>query len=359
MNPLVQLACFPKISHSRFKKLAFYFSDLSRIAEAEFGDFVNAGWEESIADEFVRWRDDNPIDKIYACMEREGVWALTLNEPNYPAMLKQISDPPIALFIRGELPKIQTSAVAVVGTRKFTPYGKSICENIVTALAEQKIMIVSGLALGIDAIAHDTTLKMNGATIAVLGGGVDRPTVGPRANFQLAEQITKSGGAILSEYPPGFVPNKFTFPARNRVIAGLTAGTLVIEAPRGSGALLTAKYALDYNREVMAVPHPINSVTGEGSNDLLKLGARVVTSADDVLETLNLVSFANTPSIKAPENLSEEENKIFNILSETPKHIDIIIDESGLPSATASSTVTLMELKNLIRNVGGMRYTRS
>jgi DNA processing protein len=338
--------------------LAFYFADLSQIAEAEFGDIVKAGWEEMIADEFVRWRDENPAEKIYSHMEREGVWALSLNEPDYPAMLKQINDPPIALFIRGELPK-QTTAVAVVGTRKFTAYGKSICENIVTALAEQKIIIVSGLALGIDAIAHETTLKVNGAAIAVLGGGVDRATVGPRANFQLAERITQSGGAVVSEYPPGFEPNKFTFPARNRVIAGLSAGTLVVEAPRGSGALLTAKYALDYNREVMAVPHPINSLTGEGSNDLLKLGARVVTSAEDILETLNLVSFANTPSTKAPENLSEEEAKIFAILSDNPKHIDMIIDESGLPSSAASSTVTLMELKNLIRNVGGMRYARS
>lgn len=358
MNPLVHLACFPKISHSRFKKLAFYFSDMAQIAEAEFGDIVKAGWEEMIADEFVRWRDENPAEKIYSRMEREGVWALSLNEPGYPAMLKQINDPPIALFIRGEMPK-PTTAVAVVGTRKFTAYGKSICENIVTTLAEQKIIIVSGLALGIDAIAHETTLKMNGAAIAVLGGGVDRATVGPRTNFQLAERITQSGGAVLSEYPPGFEPNKFTFPARNRVIAGLSAGTLVVEAPRGSGALLTAKYALDYNREVMAVPHPINSLTGEGSNDLLKLGARVVTSAEDILETLNLVSFANTPSAKTPENLSEEETKIFEVLSDNPKHIDIIIDESGLPSAAASSTVTLMELKNLIRNVGGMRYTRS
>ena len=357
MNPLVHLACFPKITPSRFKQLAVYFSDLSKIGAAEFTDLTKAGWEENIADEYMRWRDANTVEKLYATMEREGVWAVAIDDKNYPALLKQISDPPIALFIRGQLLPAAMPAVAVVGTRRTTAYGRFACEKIVKKLSENGIAVISGLALGLDAFAHEAALRAGGATIAVLGGGVDRLTVGPRANSPLAERIASSNGALISEYPPGFEPNKFSFPARNRIIAGLSQATLVVEAPHGSGALLTAKYALDYNREVMAVPHSIDSVIGEGGNNLLKQGARVVTDADDILETLNLMDLAPKKELIIPE-MNEDEKKIYDVLSNEPKHIDLIIDESGLPSSTASSTVTLMELKNLIRNVGGMRYVK-
>jgi len=352
------LAHFPKMTYSRYKKLAAYFSDFKNLWDAELADLAKAGIEENIAHEFLMWRDQNPTDGIMERLEKEGITTVSINEPGYPALLKEISDPPHTLFVRGNLPANGTPSLGVVGTRKLTNYGRYACEEIIKPLAKSGVVIVSGLALGIDGIAHQTALDSNGITIAVLGSGIDRQHVYPSVHKHLAESIINKGGAIISEYPPGFLPTHYSFPARNRIIAGLTLGTLVIEAPEISGALITARCALDYNREVFAVPHNINSPTGDGPNNLIKMGAKLVTNASDIAEALNLKALTDTIDNRAETQASNPtEAKILQSLSAEPKHIDTLIKETELPSQVITSVLTLMEIKGKVRNWGGMTYT--
>lgn len=355
MNPLAYLSFFPKFNNRRFKMLADYFSDSGEIMMVEISDLKKIGWDENIAHEFVSWREANPPTRFQAILEKEKIWTLSLGEKKYPALLKEIPDAPVTLFIRGEWPEDSYSYLGVVGTRKVTSYGKLMAEKLIAELVKLNIVIVSGLALGLDAVAHDTTINNGGKTIAVLGGGVDKNTVGPGANQALAEKIVFNGGCLISEYPPYFEPNKATFPARNRIIAGLSSGTLVIEAPTTSGALITARLALDYNREVMAVPHLATSAMGEGCNKILKQGAHLITEAEDVAQLLNLADMLDkTKKILPP--LNETEKVIMSCLSDNPIHIDKIIESTGLESQEISSNLVMMEINGIIKNMGNLHY---
>lgn len=350
------LAHFPKMTYNRYQRLAAYFSDFKNLWNAEIDELAAAGLEENIANEFLTWREKNQIEKIMEKLDKEDVRVITINDSAYPALLKEINDPPYALFVRGKLPNPNSPTLGVVGTRKFTPYGKLTCQEIITPLVKRGVVIVSGLAFGIDAIAHQTTLDNNGITVAVLGGGVDKKTIAPSSHLQLAEQIIASGGAVISEYQIGFTPTPYSFPARNRIIAGLSLGTLVIEAPVTSGALITAKCALDYNREVYAIPHPLNSPTGIGPNNLIKMGAKLITDASDIIESLSLAGFGEIINDKQTPPPTPTETKILKLLSKEPQHIDLIIKTSGLDSPTINSALVLMEMKGKVRNLGGMNY---
>jgi DNA processing protein len=350
------LAHFPKINYNRYQKLAAYFSDLKNVWDAEINELIQAGIDGSIAGEFLAWREKNPIEKIMEKLNTENISVISLNDPGYPALLKEINDPPYVLFIRGKLPNPNSPTLGVVGTRKFTPYGKFACQEIVGSLVGNGVVIVSGLAFGIDAIAHQTTIDNIGITIAVLGGGVDKKTVAPSSHLQLAEQIISTGGAVISEYPPGFAPTIYSFPARNRIIAGLSLGTLVIEAAETSGALITAKCALDYNRDIFAIPHSLTSPTGIGPNNLIKMGAKLVTNASDIIESLSLTGLGEIINNKQILPSTPTEAKILGFLSKEPQHIDLIIKTSGLDSPTVNSTLVLMEMKGKVRNLGGMNY---
>lgn len=355
MNPLAYLSFFPKFNNRRFKMLADYFSDSNQIMLIEVSDLQKIGWDENIAHEFVTWREANSPIKLQAILEKEKIWTLSLGEEDYPELLKEIPDAPVTLFIRGEWPKKDYSYLGVVGTRKATPYGKLMTDKIITELVKLNIVIVSGLALGLDTVAHDTTINNGGKTIAVLGGGVDKNTVGPHANQALAEKIIFNGGCLVSEYPPYFEPNKATFPARNRIIAGLSSATLVVEAPIASGALITARLALDYNREVMAVPHQANSFLGEGCNKILKQGAHLITEAEDVAQLLNLADvLSKTKKILPP--LNETEKAIVSCLSNNPVHVDKIIEITGLESQEINSNLVMMEINGIIKNLGNLHY---
>lgn len=358
MNPLIYLACFSKINHRRSNQLAAYFFDLNQIITASYKELVRAGLDEETSLSFISWRDDNPPEKVSKILADEGMWAIALDEKDYPTLLGEIADPPLAIFVRGRLPPNDYPSLSVVGTRRVTPYGKMACESLVKPIAAQGVAIVSGLALGLDAIAHETALQAKGITIAVLGGGIDRATVSPRANQRLAERIIDSNGAIISEYPPGYPPDVYTFPARNRIIAGLSKGTLVIEAPRSSGSLITASCALDYNREVMAIPHQINAIMGEGCNTLIKQGARAVTDYKEVLETIGISSLAQD-KLTYETDLTAAEQKIFSILDNEPKHLDLIIELTALSSAEAASATAMLEIKNRAKNIGGMKYIKA
>lgn len=356
MNYLALLAHFPKITYARYKKLMNRFPEPEQAWLAEIPELIQAGWEEGIAHEFIAWREKIEPEKILELLARENIATLSIAEKNYPELLKQIADPPHTLFIRGKISDSSAPSIAIVGTRNYTSYGKQAADEIASALAERGIIVVSGLALGIDGIAHEAILHAHGKTIAVLGCGVDRDTIYPSAHRNLAERIIFQGGAIISEYPPEFKPTQYSFPARNRIIAGLTLGTIVIEAAEESGALITAKCALDYNREVMAVPHPITSDRGKGTNNLIKQGAALITSAQDVMEVLNLKNIKEIISNRENLPTSPTETAILQTLSKEPVHVDMIIKKTGLGSGATMSTLTLLEMKGRIKNTGGMMY---
>lgn len=356
MNYHAALASFPKITYLRYKRLKDRFNNLENVWEAELDELVKAGVEEDIGYEFIVWREDNPVEKITEQLTKENIFTVSLGEPGYPRLLAEIADPPHTLFVRGKLPIDEQPTIAVVGTRKCSRYGQQTTNELSGQLAGQGVVIVSGLALGIDGYAHAAALDADGITIAVLGSGIDRATVYPASHKFLAEQIIEQGGALVSEYPPKFQVTNFTFPARNRVIAGLSLGVLVTEAPVESGALITAKCALDYNREIFAVPHLITSASGEGCNNLIKMGARVVAKVQDVLDELQLQNIeqiiANNQVLPSTPN----EAKLLPLLSKEPTPIDLLIKQSGLDSGTVNATLTMMEMKGKVKNVGGMMY---
>lgn len=349
----VALSYFLKLTPKRYKDLVRVFHHTEDIWQAPAKSFTATGWEENFIAEFVTWKNSFDQDEVQKVLERENIHCITMESPDYPALLKEIYDPPLCLFVRGKMPLLN-SPLAVVGTRNASSYGKQITDSLVTPLAQAGITIVSGLALGIDGRAHQATLDAGGTTIAVLGGGVDKNSVQPSINRKLAEEIIAKGGALLSEYPPFTQPIKYSFPKRNRIIAGMTLGTLVIEAGDASGTLITAQCALDSNRDVFAVPQNITSPTSIGVNNLLKMGARLVTNAQDILDVLGIA--AEKTLKKKITGDSKEETAILDCLSQEPIHIDDIIKNSTLESRTVNSTLTLMEMKGKVKNMGGMMY---
>lgn len=280
---------------------------------------------------------------------------LSTAEGTYPSRLKQIHKPPL-LYVRGALIDADEPCFAVVGTRAPTTYGRQIVGELVEPLARAGLTIVSGLALGIDALAHEAALNAGGRTIAVLGGGVDDGSIYPVTNRNLAFRIIKEGGAVISEFPPGAESFKSNFPQRNRIISGLSLGVLIIEAKEDSGSLITARAALDQNREVFAVPGDITRATSIGPNNLIKMGARPVTTASDILDALGLENLKESAAARAIHPDSKEEAALLPHLSREPVHIDELVRASGLPVASVGSALTLMEIKGKIRHLGGMNY---
>lgn len=358
MKKEILLSYFPKITSKRYRDLIAVFDNLDNVWLASAHDLQKIGWEEKLAQEFINWKNKLDEEKIAKILEHEDIICLTKEHKNYPKLLKEIYDPPFCLFVRGQINN-DNHNLAVVGTRKFSIYGKQITEELVAPLARQKINIISGLALGIDSIAHETTLKNEGTTIAVLGSGVNRAHIFPSIHRNLADRIIESGGAIISEYPPGTLPTRYTFPRRNRIVAGMSAGTLVIEAPESSGALITSQCALDNGREVFAVPQNITSENSLGPNNLIKNGAKLVTNYQDILETFNLEEIRQFIDNKKISADSPIEEKILNTLSKEPIHIDIITKNTQLDSHIISATLITMEMRGKVRNLGGMMYVLS
>ena len=276
------------------------------------------------------------------------------NDPAYPPLLRNIKSPPEYLFILGDLPPEDAPTIAVVGARHCTEYGQRVAYEISSALAAAGVIIVSGLASGIDQVAHAATLEAHGKTVAVLGCGLDQLTTTPQK--RLAKRILEHQGAVVSEFALGTPSFKANFPRRNRIISGLSLGTLVIEATASSGSLITAKFAMDQGRDVFAVPGSIHSETSQGTNGLLKSGAHVVTSANDVLDLLGLsgVALSRQPSPPKPE--TKEEAILLPLLSKQPIHLDEIIRASGLSSTLVGSCMMMMEIKAKVRHVGGNYY---
>lgn len=274
----------------------------------------------------------------------------------YPSLLREIHAPPKTLYGRGNMDLLETACFGVVGTRKITNYGKDATEKIISGLS-QYFTIVSGLALGIDALAHKNALEFGGKTIAVLGSGVDDESIYPKSNLALAKEILKKGGLIISEYKPGSNPHQGAFPERNRIISGLSKGVLVIEADIESGSLITAKLALEQNRDVFAVPGSIFAPRSQGTNRLIQTGAKLVTSAQEVLEEYqqNLPLFNN--GLKSISTGDPAEQKILVILnSDGETFIDDIVRRSGLDASTVIAKLTMLELKGKVKNCGNNLY---
>ncbi|MBI2097227.1 MAG: DNA-protecting protein DprA [Candidatus Sungbacteria bacterium] len=278
------------------------------------------------------------------------------DDPEFPKELLEIPSPPFTLYIKGRL-TTRKPRLAVVGTRKATIYGKQACEKIIHDLADKTdLEIVSGLAQGIDTEAHRHALKNNLKTIGVLGSGIDRQSFFPYENWNLAEEIIRKGGAVISEYPPGTPALKHHFPARNRIISGLALATLVVEAPEKSGALITANFALEQGRDVLAIPGQMFSLNALGVHRLIQSGAKLVTSADDIIDELGLER--KSISQKAETLLTDQKEKIILSILAEPQSVDDIKLKAGLTTPEIVSCLTLLELKGFIRPMGQNKFQR-
>jgi DNA processing protein len=274
-----------------------------------------------------------------------------LKPKQFPRLLKEIPSPPKELYLIGDLPPEEFFYLAVVGTRRFSNYGKEACERIIGGLTGYNFVIVSGLAIGIDSIAHRAALQNKLLTIAVPGSGLNDSVLHPHSNRRLAKEIVQANGCLVSEFPPKMPAGLHTFPQRNRIIAGLCSGVLIIEAPEKSGALITARFALDFNRDVFAVPGSIFNENSVGTNRLIKMGAIPVMSADDILEAYGI----EVESKNLQFNFSPLEEKVLSVLSE-PTQKDELIRKLGMPAQEINPILTMMQINGIIKESGGEIY---
>lgn len=338
-----------------FKKILSYFNSLKEAWAARTDRFIEAGLDKFVVGQIRKQRSYISPEQEMEKLAKEEIGLITLLDKNYPKLLKEIYAPPPLLYIRGSLKPSDELSLAVVGTRKPSSYGRQITPLITAELSQNGLTIVSGLAKGIDTLAHQAALKSGGRTIAVLGSAIDRKSIYPPVNRDLAEKVVQNG-AVLSEFPIGTKPTAQNFPRRNRIISGLSLGVLVIEAPEKSGALITANNALEQNRDVFAVPGHILSHNSFGPNNLIKMGAKLVNQTNDILQELNLNLIKTNKSIKNIPAESKEEILITKELSDQPTHIDKIIIRTKLSAALVNSTLALMEMKGRVRNVGANNY---
>ena len=350
----------PRLGAIRFKRLENYFDDLARGWVAGPRELRAAGLDDTTVAAVVEARPCISPDDEMARLEKEGVVALAWRDPAYPPRLKQIDDPPPVLYVRGSLLPEDERAVAVVGTRSPTAYGREAAGSLSGDLARSGITIVSGLALGIDTVAHRSALEQGGRTIAVVANGLD--IIYPRDNARLSRQIAEQG-AVVSEYPLGTRPDPRGFPRRNRLISGISLGALVVEAGEKSGARWTVIHALEQNREVFCVPGSIFSPASRLTNRLIQDGAKLVSSHMDILEELNLTVVTRQIEMRLAENLlpssdADGEADLLRCLTHEPTHIDDIGRSTAMPIAAVGSLLTMLELKGLVKQVGAMHYVR-
>jgi len=279
----------------------------------------------------------------------EEIKTINIQNKNYPKLLKEIKDAPEVLYYRGEI-KVEENCFAIVGTRMCSDYGKQEALEIAGDLAEVGLTIVSGLAPGIDTASHWATVERGKRTIAVLGTGIDEKSIYPQSNLNLAKKILETGGCLISEYPPETRGTQFTFPQRNRIISGLSLGVLVIEAKQKSGALITAEWARKQGRKIFAVPGPIHSSNSKGPHKLIKQGAKLVESANDILKELNLPT-CSSPGDEQIWGENEEESLILDALREESLYIDKIIEKTKLSAAAVASALANLEIKGKVRNL--------
>jgi DNA processing protein len=349
----VGFSLIPGIGRVKITQMENYFGNLENAWEAAPADLKHAGLDSNSIHAITSWRPKLSLEAEMEKIDRYGVKVLTWHDPAYPSRLKEIYDYPPVLYIRGSLHPQDEWCLAVVGTRRATVYGRQVTEEIVADLAQSKITIVSGLAKGIDSVAHRSALDTGGRSLAIFGCGLD--IVYPSENAELARRIIRQG-ALISEYPLGSRPKAENFPRRNRIMSGLSLGVLIVEADETSGAMITAHLALEQNREVFAIPGSILSPASRGTNHLIQEGAKLVRDHTDILEELNLTAVAHQIEMKEVIPASDTESLLLKKLSAEPTHIDEVCRSSGLPMSTVSSTLAMMELKGMVKQVGTMSY---
>jgi DNA processing protein len=354
---LIALCAVPDLGPVTIRKLISAFGSPSEVFRASYRELRSV---ENIGEERAKnIKEFKGRDELARAVEKlvdEGVKVVAEGSAEYPEALKGISaDAPLVLFVKGDIIKEDMYAVAIVGSRKLSPYGASVTEKISAELAGMGFTVVSGLARGIDTAAHRGSLAAGGRTIGVMGSGIDVPY--PPENKGLMERLAGSG-CVISEFPPGMPPNRENFPRRNRLISGLSMGVLVVEADIKSGALITARYALDQGKEVFAVPGNINSPTSRGPNELIKRGARPVTSAEDIVEELApvLKGFIKKGKKRERVEVSDEERALCDVMSGEPMHIDAITGKSGLSASKALHVLLALELKGVVKQVEGKKF---
>jgi len=355
----IAVSRLPEIGSIKFQKLIKRFDRMEQAWQAHLPELMSAGIGENEAQQIIIARSTINPDLELEQMDKSDIKAITIRDDNYPKNLKQIFDAPAILYFRGSLKCLSHPCLAVVGARKHTAYGQAAAEKIVPPLAAAGITIVSGLALGIDAIAHNSAIKAKGLTAAVLGSDLSWKNIGPKTNFKLAEEIIERGGCLISEYPVPMAANKATFPQRNRIVSGLSRGVLIIEAGEYSGSLITAGCALEQNRDIFAVPDSIFSPYSTGANNLIKKGAKPVTTADDILgdwlcqETLKLD--ADKPLTPA----DEVEQSILDALFYEPLHLDKLSEVCQIRINVLASKLMMMELKGMVKSINGGKYIKN
>lgn len=346
----------PNIGAARISRLIEAFGSLQVAWEADLAAFREAGINEKSAKALVEHRDAINLEREREKVERANASILTLADDDYPRLLREIPSPPPVLYIKGEIQPEDETAIGVVGTRRATRYGQEMTRRLSSGLASAGVAIVSGLARGIDGIAHTEAIDANGRTLAVLGCGVDQ--LYPPEHRKLSERVI-ANGALVSEFPIGTRPEGRNFPIRNRLISGLSLGVLVVEAPIKSGALITSTFAADQGRTVFAVPGSAMSSASEGTLQLLRDGAALAATADDILRELNLERRqAAMENRRLLPDASEDERRILQTIEGEPRHIDEIAIDTGINISQLSAMLLQMQLKGLVRDAGGQHYAR-
>ena len=342
----------------KMKILLDFFETPENVWKTNLEDLEKSGIGEAISRKIYEEKQKiNPNEELEK-LDRNSIKMITFDNPDYPEFLKEIPSAPYILYVKSDLNISEIFSdplIAIVGSRKMTEYGKRAAYSFARDLATAGITVVSGMALGVDAEAHLGALETKGKTLAVLGSSLEDSFIGPRSNYNLSRKIIESG-ALVSDFPLGTASIPFNFPARNRLMAGLTLGTLVIEAQLESGSLITANLALEFNREVFSVPGPIFSESSRGTNKLIKEGAKLVSSVQDILEELRLEKKAEIKKAREIIPDSKEEEIIIKNLGQEAVHIDKLLKLTKLKTATLLSTLAMMEMKGMVKNMGGQNY---
>lgn len=349
----IWLSSLPKIGSIKYMALLNYFGSANNVFNSSREELLRSNIvSEDTVDMIISKRDIDKIDRYLKKVKENDIKVYTIDEDGYPRNLKNIYDPPPVLYVKGNITDEDNNSIAIVGSRKATEYGLKTAEQFGKEIAEYGLTIISGMALGIDSAAHRGALKAGGRTIAVFACGLNH--IYPKSGLNLAKEIVKNG-AIISEYPLGIKAIPPNFPARNRIISGMSKGVLIVEANNKSGSLITADFALEQGRDVFAIPGNINSPNSKGTNQLIKNVAKLVDSIWDILE--EYYGFGEMNISRSKENIFDEtEMEIINLLEDSGKGIDEIIDNISLEPSKILSTITLLEIRGIIKQIDGIFY---
>jgi DNA processing protein len=354
----IALANVKHFGQATHHKLNAAFSTSEDAWKANRNELLGAGLTATSVDAFLTWRTKHSPEEFVEQMATKNIDLVSIHDDAYPPLLRMLVDPPMYLFVRGTFPSAERHHLSIVGSRHCTKYGRDAAYQLSFDVAKGGVVVVSGLAYGIDEAAHRGTINAGGQTLAVLGSGL--LGVDNTRHFALSDAIVASGGAVMSEFPLTAPPLPHHFPIRNRIVAGICRATLVIEAGLPSGSMITAQAAIDQNRDVYAIPGPIFSPTSKGTNFLLKDGAHLVTEARDIFELFGMNVAQNASATGTlPHGRNSAEIAFFNVLSAEPMHIDTIADKAGLSVVTASVAATQLEILGFIKDTGGKMYVRS